>query len=170
MFVERFSLPLAATYPYRMPGSRLPFTNSHEINSFADPHPLTLFTSILYKNIGGRVRFRQSNLNLYPACTCFKCKIYRRRSPLHSCTYKMLSAQPLSFDNDPFSWGGCTPFPTSRAPHSVPKTPGVSVSRSKRPHSAQCLCVSVANHQPTSPALPTVTGAIIWVKLKTNNL
>src|SRR5712692_7685917 len=35
----------------------------------------------------------------------------RQISPAHSTTYKMLLAQPLSFENDPFSWGGVPPSP-----------------------------------------------------------
>jgi len=50
---KRISRPPTVPFLSRIPARPRLITNSHEINSFADPHPLTLFTSILYKNIGG---------------------------------------------------------------------------------------------------------------------
>ena len=109
-----------------------------------------------------------------PATKYTKCPIYRRRSPFHSTAYKTLPAQPLSFVLDSFSSGDvlCTPSPTSCAPHSVPKmlrSGGIWFKAPPFRSVPLCLRGKPSDHQP-SPALPTVTGAIIWGKLKTKNL
>src|SRR4029077_2512102 len=44
-----------------------------------------------------------------PTINPTKAPIYWSRSPFHSTTCKMPLAQLFSFDNDPFSWVGCTP-------------------------------------------------------------
>src|SRR5882762_1940032 len=49
---------------------------------------------------------RDPQTSLIPRVTSYE--ISRRPSPFCSATYKMLFAQLLCFENDPFSWGGCT--------------------------------------------------------------
>ena len=55
-----------------LPASRLSFhhrhsqpSKSHQIISFADPHPLTLLESYLFKNTGGRGYSPRSDLRLF---------------------------------------------------------------------------------------------------------
>ncbi len=89
--------------------SLFPYSKSHRIISFADPHPLNLLESYRFKNIGGRGRLQPSNLptstprsepSSFFSCPC--ALSFATARPYHSC-FQILAH---SFYHD----GGCTPL------------------------------------------------------------
>jgi hypothetical protein len=56
---------------------------------------------------------RDPQSSLIPRVTSYE--ISRRPSPFCSATYKMLFAQLLCFENDPFSWGGVPLLTSSKS-------------------------------------------------------
>src|ERR1700682_6489319 len=76
---------MLATHP-RLPGGLGPFTRSDLQMRTHHPRRLT-----------GRASVSHARVTSY--------EISRRPSPFFSATYKMLFAQLLCFENDPFSWG-----------------------------------------------------------------
>src|SRR6266851_4279412 len=62
MFVATPPRRALTSFPGPNPTPRPPTRNSHGINLFADPHPLTPVASIFYKNIGGRGRLQLTPL------------------------------------------------------------------------------------------------------------
>jgi hypothetical protein len=110
VFAKPISSSSPALFLSRIPVPPPLSSKSHGIISFADPHHLTSIESYRSKNIAGALlrsrapRFAERGHSWHSNPPT--CPIPRQTSPFPSCTYKMLPAQPLSFDNDPFSWGG----------------------------------------------------------------
>jgi hypothetical protein len=88
--------------------------NSHGIISFTDSHPLNSVVSYRYKNIGGR--------GVPPECNARIAQNTVAHPPFFSTTCAMLLAQPLSFDNLPFSWGVWGSLRLFDVPTSDPQT------------------------------------------------
>jgi len=119
---KRISRPPTVPFLSRIPARPRLITNSHEINSFADPHPLTLFTSILYKNIGG-----VGQADIYPQ----QFPLWNESSSIQALSFHALSRDPFSI---PFlfkfiqEWGVYIPLriPAADAPYPIPLRASVS--------------------------------------------
>jgi hypothetical protein len=112
--------PVLASSHFRIPSRPSPAllgraSNSHEIISFADPHPLTLLESYRFKNIRG--------WGSPPTGKARNAQNPVVHLSFFSSTYKMLLAQPFSFDGLPFSWGGVPPSSDSQSPFPRPLSP-----------------------------------------------
>ncbi len=113
MFAKPISSSSPALFLSRIPVPPPLSSKSHRINLFADPHHLTSIESYRSKNIAGALlrsrapRFAERGYSQHSNPQT--CQNSRQTSPFCSCTYKTLLAQLLSFEDDPFSWGGVYP-------------------------------------------------------------
>src|SRR6266851_446762 len=121
MFVATPPRRALTSFPGPNPTPRPPTRNSHGINLFADPHPLTPVASIFYKNIGGRGR-----LQLTPLGTPkFPSRIPFSFQPLGRCP----SRNSFLLITIHFHGGWGTPYSSEpRSPISYPLSPLFSYS------------------------------------------